>query len=151
MSMTNKSARQVESSGWALLLLLVVLFVVTDRSNAAENTTILSATEARILVYVSPVGEGLRASGSDIAMEQQTSAQLNQADYYYFWVYNAKRQSNGSVTIGYYAVNKHTADVWDTVEQKRTSSKLMVGVQRIIRESHHIDEDTMEKYRSRPF
>jgi len=84
-------------------------------------------------------------------MEQQTSAQLNQADYYYFWVYNAKRQSNGSVTIGYYAVNKHTADVWDTVEQKRISSRLMVGVQRIIRESHHIDEDTMGKYRSRPF
>jgi len=151
MSMTNKIARQVESSGLALLLLLAVLFVLTDRSNAAENTTILSATEARILVYVSPVGERLRASGSDIAMEQQTSAQLNQADYYYFWVYNAKRQSNGSVTIGYYAVNKHTADVWDTVEQKRISSRLMVGVQRIIRESHHIDEDTMGKYRSRPF
>jgi len=73
-------------------------------------------------------------------MEQQTSAQLDQANFYYFWVYNAKRQSNGSVTIGYYAVNKHTADVWDTVEQKQISSKLMVGVQRIIRGARHIGE-----------
>ena len=140
MSMTNKIVRQVEGSGLALLVLLTVIFFVIAGSNAAENTSILSATEARILVYISPIGERLRASGSDIAMEQQTSAQLDQANFYYFWVYNAKRQSNGSVTIGYYAVNKHTADVWDTVEQKQISSKLMVGVQRIIRGARHIGE-----------
>ena len=138
--MTNKIVRQVEGSGLALLVLLTVIFFVIAGSNAAENTSILSATEARILVYISPIGERLRASGSDIAMEQQTSAQLDQANFYYFWVYNAKRQSNGSVTIGYYAVNKHTADVWDTVEQKQISSKLMVGVQRIIRGARHIGE-----------
>ncbi len=151
MSMTNKIAWQVERCALALLL-LGILCIVNDRGKAADKTTTLSATEARILVYVSPVGEEQRASGFDIGMEAQSSAQLNQADYYYFWVYNAKReQSYGSVTIGYYAVNKHTAQVWDTDEEKQLSSKLLLGVQKIIRESHHIDEGTMEKYRSRPF
>ncbi len=66
MSMTNKIVRQVEGSGLALLVLLTVIFFVIAGSNAAENTSILSATEARILVYISPIGERLRASGSDI-------------------------------------------------------------------------------------
>ena len=150
MSLTNKIARQVEGSGLVLLGLTVLLFV--DRSSAAQNTTTLTATEAAILTYVSPVGDRQRAGGSDIALEQQTSAQLNQADYYYFWVYNAKRQqSSGSVTIGYYAVNKYTGDVWDTVEKKQLSSMLLIGVQRLIRESHHVDEGAMEKYRNRSF
>lgn len=153
MSMTNKIARQVQSSGLALLVLAVLCFV--DRSSAAQNTTTLTATEAAILIYVSPMGEGLRAHGSDISMEQQTSAQLNQADYYYLWVYeayDAKRQeSSGSVAIGYYAVNKYTGDVWDTTgEGKQLSGKLLQGAQRIVRESHHIDRATIEKYRSRP-
>ena len=149
MSMTSKSARHIKRFGLALLLTAVFL-LITGRSSAAENKTTLSATDAKILVYVSPVGESLRASGSDIAMEQQTSVQLNQADYYYFWVYDAMRQ-NGSVTVGYYAVNKYTGDVWDTVEKKQLSSRLLLGVQKIMRESCRIDEATIEKYRNAPF
>jgi hypothetical protein len=108
----------LKSTGLKICGLIVaavaVLSCATDRRSAAENTR-LSAAEARILIYISPAGDALRANGSDIGLEQQTGAQLNQADYYYFWVYNAKRQQpGGSVTIGYYAVNKHTADVWDT-------------------------------------
>lgn len=153
MSMTNRIARQGGSSGLALLVLALLFFV--DRSSAAQNTTTLKATDAAILTYVSPVGDTLRQRGSDISMEQQTSAQLNQADYYYFWVYEAydpkRQESSGSVTIGYYAVNKYTGDVWDTVQRKPLSSKLLLGVQRIVRESHHIGKDTMDKYRNRPF
>ena len=153
MPITRRVARQVGCCGLALLLLGCSLCrVASGQSKADEETTTLSVAEARILVYVSPVGERQRASGLDIAMEEQSSIQLNQADYYYFWVYNAKRkQSGGSVTIGYYAVNRHTGDVWDTDEKKQLSSNLMSGVQTIVRESHHIDEGTMEKYRNKPF
>ena len=148
--MINRIARPVQIFGLALLI-LAVLFLATDGSGATEKTATLSETDAKILVYVSPVGERLRASGSDIAMEQQTSAQLNQADYYYFWVYDAKRQSNGSVTIGYYAVNKYTGDVWDTVEKRKLSGEVLLGVQKIVQQSHHIDEDTMRHHRNKPF
>jgi hypothetical protein len=116
------------------------------------GATPLTACEAKILVYISPVGEKLRASGLDIAMERQTNRQLNQGDYYYFWVYDAKReQSSSSVTIGYYAVNKHTGQVWDTDEKKQITSSLIRGVQALIRRSHNIDEATIEKYGNSPF
>lgn len=149
--MSIGTARQVEQLRWALLLLLIFC-AMGDSVQASGDTTALTAAEARILVYISPVGQRERENGLDIAMELQRSAQLNQADYYYFWVYNSKRQqSSGSVTIGYYAVNKHTGQVWDTDDKKEISSRLMQGVQSIIRESHHIDEATMEKYGNRPF
>jgi len=147
----QKGIRRFGHWKWALLV-LPALCALGQPVQAGGNTTTLTATEARVLVYISPVGEKLRASGLDIAMEQQTSPQLNQANYYYFWVYNAKRrQSAGSVTIGYYAVNKHTGQIWDTDEKKEISSKLVRGVQAIIRRSHHIDEATTEKYANRPF
>lgn len=134
------------------LLLFISSCLLMSRSRAADNTTTLSEVEAKILVYVSPVGEAQRDKGLDIAMEAQSSAQLNQTDYYYFWVYNSKReQSNSSVTIGYFAVNRHTADVWDTDEKKMISSKLMLGAQAIIRQSHRIEEATIDRYRASPF
>jgi hypothetical protein len=138
---------------YALTLVVIALLCGVCKGNdAAADATPVTLAEAEIEIYLLPVGEAERQKGLDIAMEAQTSAQLNQADYHYFWVYNVKRkQSDGSVTIGYYAVNKHTAEVWDTDEKKQISSKLVLGIQRILRESHHIDEAAMEKYRSRPF
>jgi|SRR2546430_1061095 len=156
MSMTIRTVRPGEGSGLALLLMAALFFI--NRSSPARNATGISETEAAILVYVSPVGDRLRAGGSDVALEPQTSAQYNQADYFYFWVYEAGRQqatgavprAGGSVTIGYYAVNKRTGDVWDTVEKKQLSGGLLLGVQKIIRQSHHIAEDTIERYRKTP-
>jgi hypothetical protein len=134
------------------LLLLSLLAVFSMWSGTADDAATLTLAEAKILVYVTPVGDRARRDGLDIALELQTSAQLNQADYYYFWVYNAKReQSSGSVTIGYFAVNKHTAEVWDTDTKKQISSDLVVGVQKIVRDFHHIDEPKIEKYWGRPF
>jgi len=140
--------RGIGRRGLPLLLLLSVPGPWTEASTGA---TPLTQAEARILLYVSPAGQRLRDRGLDIAMELQTSEKLNQADYYYFWVYDSKKRSNGSVTVGYYAVNKHTADLWDTETKARISSELVSGVQRIVRESHHIDQTTIAEYRKRRF
>lgn len=154
--MTKKCGYRLNQLGPAMLVTVFALFMTFD-SVTADSATILSdaqeisLTEAKILLYVSPIGEKVRAEGYDIAMERQTSDKLNQADYYIFWVYNDERPSHGSVTIGYFAVNKHTAQVWDTVEDKQLSGKLLLGVQKMIREWHHIDEATIKKYNSSPF
>ena len=150
MPMNRRILRPVNPRIWPTLL-LILLFAASP-IQAADSVTPLTATEARILIYISPVGQELRARGLDIAMERQTSPQLNQGDYYYFWAYDAKRhQSSGSVTIGYYAVNKHTGQVWDTDRRVEVSSRLLQGVQRIIRESHHVDQATMERYSGKRF
>jgi len=101
---------RVEFTLMLISLFLCLLFGVGNTSGAAEDKAVVSASEARILIIVSPIAEDIRSRGMDVGIELQTSPQLNQADYYYFWMYNAKReQTSGWVTIGYYAVNKHTA------------------------------------------
>jgi len=130
---------------------LSLLFGLGVSSGAQENQTVLSLSEAKTLVFVSPIAEDLRRRGTDIGIELQTSSKLKQTDYYYFWVYNTKRtHSGGSVTIGYYAVSKHTADLWDVVTGKRVSGKLLEDIQTILREAHGIVESTVKRYRSTP-
>lgn len=151
MPMTMRDARPPAQPLCALLL-LVIICVPAQRASAANKPASLTATEAKILVYISPVGQSLREQGFDVGMERQTSSQLDQANYYYFWIYDSKRQQlSGSVTVGYYAVNKHTGQVWDTETRKEVSSGLMKGVQAIIRRSHGIDESTLAKYSNRQF
>ncbi|MBU6509553.1 MAG: hypothetical protein KGL98_05075 [Gammaproteobacteria bacterium] len=153
--MTEKYRYRVNRLELALLMAVCSLFLTFDSVIAKGVTTPadaneISIVEAKILIYVSPVGERVRANRSDIAMELQTSTKLNQSDYYFFWVYDSERHSNGSVTVGYYAVNKHTAEVWDMDEDSRLSGKLLLDIQELIRESHHIDEGTIKKYSTSP-
>lgn len=134
--------------GWAVALLLS-LCGVSGWAQASSEATTVTPTEARILIYVCPAAAAERQKGYDIAMEQQTSMKLDQMNYYYFWVYNATRQqSSGSVTVGYYAVNKHTGQVWNIDDNNEATSRLLKGVQAIIRKSHHIDKATIEEYSS---
>jgi hypothetical protein len=105
--------------------------------------------DAEILIYLLPQAHEIRKEGMDIGWELQTSPKLNQEDFYTFWVINAKRKHvNGSVTVGYFSVNKHTADIVDNLGELVTSLEL-AGVQRILREGHHIDTATIQRYRSR--
>lgn len=83
----------------------------------------------------------------DIGWELQTSSKLDQNDFYVFWVINNKRQNvHGSNTIGYYAVNKHTADVWSMDEDKFVSATELDGVQALVRKAHAITKAVIQKY-----
>ncbi len=115
----------------------------------------LAYHDAEILIYLLPVAKETRSRGSDIAWERELSARLNQSDYFVFWVTNARPNPYGSSTIGYFAVNKRTADVWECGGSGETDrgplkSLEMEGVQRILRKAYHIDQQTVQKYRSRP-
>ncbi len=105
--------------------------------------------EAEILIYLLPEAHQIRSEGMEIGWEVSTSPKLNQDDYFTFWVYSAKRKGTGSVTVGHFAVNKHTADVWDSVLDKIISTNELQGVQKILRKGHRIDEETIKKYRFR--
>ncbi len=87
----------------------------------------------------------------DVGWEQSTDTKLNLDDYYFFWVYNATRVTGGSVTIGHYAVNKHTADIWDFMSGQRLDSKELERVQSILRRAHHISEGLVARYRPPEF
>jgi len=107
----------------------------------------LSQTEAEILIYLLPEAHQVRQEGMDIGWELQTGSAWNQKDFYGFWVVNAKRKNVGSVTIGFFSVNKHTAEVWDdTPSPKRVNNVELRGIQKILREGHHIDAQTLTAF-----
>jgi hypothetical protein len=134
-----------------ILTSLSLLVGVSDTIGAQDHKAVVSLTEAKILIFVSPIAEDIRRKGMDIGVELQTSSQLNQSDYYYLWVYNNKRaHSGGSVTIGYYAVSKYTADVWNVDSSQRVSGKLLGDVQTILRAEHGIEESMVKRYQLSP-
>jgi hypothetical protein len=127
--------------------LLCVVFLVTTLCPYAETKPPdqLPLHEAEILIYLLPPAVSVRAEGMEVGWELQDAKQYN-TNFYVFWVYNARRENSGSVTIGYFAVNKRTANVWDLGLERFVDSKELAGVQRILRKAHHIDHQTIEKY-----
>lgn len=134
----------------------VLLFFVGVRSQDQQTLATqspqaepLSLTEAEVLVYLLPRAREVRRQGGRIGWEVETGPSQNTTDFYNFWVVDNKQQGHiGSVTLGYFSVNKHTADVWDQVSDKVISpDEELQGIQKILRDGHHINAQTLEKYR----
>src|SRR5258708_25352859 len=135
---------------FAMFSLFVVLAVFAGfklAAQSAKQTTSpeqIAPHEAEILIYLLPQAQELRKHGMDVGWELQTSLKLNQRDFYTYWVVNSKRPNvEGSVTVGYFSVNKHTAEVCDENNEKVVDAGELEGVERILRRAHHIDEETL--------
>jgi hypothetical protein len=117
-------------------------------SQGAGPSEQISQTEAEILIYLLPEAQQVRADGMDIGWHLETSPALNQRDFYTFMVFDATRRNAGSVTIGFFAVNKWSAEVWDVDLGRLVSSTELRGIQTILRRAHHVDAQTVERYRN---
>jgi hypothetical protein len=143
------------SSRWQEVLVLVCLVAgsvgIASHALAANRKSpeLVTLAEAEILMYLLPHAHENRSNNRDVASQLQTSPQLNQTDFYCFWVTGTNPPAGtGSVTVGYFAVNKHTADIQDYDDEPVKSPELG-GVQEIIRRAHGIDSRTVAKYRDR--
>ena len=133
--------------------LIVALCAFSSMSGASnhvattQSATEITQEEAEILIYLLPAAQTTRSQGMDIGWELQTSSKLDQNDFYIFWVINNKRQNvHGSNTIGYYAVNKHTADVWSMDQNEFVSATELDGVRALVRKTHSITDPVIQKY-----
>ncbi len=137
-----------------LLVVVATIVVAQDASKDNGKSTDLSVYQAQVLLYLSPAAKAVREAGFDVGMEAQTSSAYNQADYFVFYMYNSKRQCDScSVTVGYFAVNKHTGDVRDLdagEDAPLVNNEELAGVQRIMRVEHRITPATVQQYRTRP-
>jgi hypothetical protein len=142
--------KEAKAIRWAALFVLlgVACPAIPSFRNAPEQPTPLAVHEAEILIYLLPQAQDVHREGWEIGWELQTSPGLNQDEFYYFWVYNAKRPSNGSVTIGYFAINKYSADVWNEDLDHRTSGGELDGVQRILRRAHLMSDAVLQSHSS---
>lgn len=95
-----------------------------------------------------PASVAARSKGGTVRWELQTSPQLNQANFFVFYVYDVGAASSSSPTIGYFAVNKHTAEVWDMGVAGYVKNPDLLGVQQILRKGHCIADMEIKRYTS---
>jgi hypothetical protein len=135
----------------ALLLLgtvMVIMPVSGALSTSSTGPELLTLHDAEVLIYLLPAAHSNRAAGRDINWERELAAELNQADFFYFWVTGTNPPPGvGSVTVGHFAVSKHTGEIWSTVPEEHVESAELRGVQEILRRAHGIDSSTVAKYR----
>lgn len=137
---------------------------VLSRAAGADRDENLSPTitidEAKSLMNLLPVVEELRAKGMDVKWEVQAIGTMNNKDYYFFWIYNATAQKErdiGSISVGNYAVNKHTADVraWQVSHDVSfgddgvlVTQNELERLQEELRKKHGITPASIQEYRS---
>ncbi len=149
-------------AAWAAMIAIFTAGAVTSvtaraggkKAATACRATPITLSEAETLIYIMPVSQQIRTRGQDVTWlvdsQAVSMAKYDGADYYIFYV-TFTGPTEGSPTLGYYAVNKHTADVLDLVGQhpQIVTSEELDGVQRIMRRAHCIDAPTIKGYRFR--
>jgi hypothetical protein len=133
---------------------------VTDANRDDDPPPTISMSEAGDLINLLPAIKELRAKGMDVKWDVQTGATMNDKDYYFFWIYNvtAQRQRDiGSISVGNFAVNKHTADMraWQVSNEVfnggdgvLVTTTELERLQEELRKKHGIDSALIQEYRS---
>jgi hypothetical protein len=112
-------------------------------------STELNEYDAEILLYMLPASVTSRGNGRKIGWELQDGPKLNQKDFFSFYLYDVSAPANSSPTIGYFAINKHTGEVWDMSRAESVESEDLSAVQKILRRGHCVDEKILKAYASR--
>src|ERR1700688_1798009 len=130
----------------------------TDRNTTPSPT--ITIADAEGLINLLPVVKELRAKGMDVKWDVQSVPTMNNTGYYFFWIYNAtaqKARDIGSISVGNYAVNKHTADVraWQVSHDVSygddgvlVTTNELEQLQGELRKRHGIDSTGIQRYRS---
>jgi hypothetical protein len=126
----------------------------------ANESPTITVQEAGELIDLLPVTKELRAKGMVVKWDVQTGASMNDKDYYFFWIYNVTAQKErdiGSISVGNYAVNKHTADVraWQVSHDVSygddgvlVTTNELERLQEELRKRQGIDSLAIQRYRS---
>ncbi len=119
---------------------------------SAQTVPSITPTEAEILLYVSPIAYRVRADGGDVAISISPLSSDPKEDFYFCQLHNYKKahlSADGGL-IGNFAVNKHTAEVWDDDFKRQLSGSVLKGVQNIIRRAHQITARTIARHSRKP-
>jgi hypothetical protein len=148
-----------------LFLLFVLAVVPVARASAQSNdrdsspSPTVTSAEASDLISVLPVVRELRAKGMEVEWDSRPVPDMNNATYYFFWVCNATAQKQhdiASISVGNYAVNKHTADVrvWTVSPEvfhgddgTLITSNELERLQAEIRNKHGVDATLIQEQR----
>ena len=106
----------------------------------------LAVFEAEILIYLTENGDYNRQKGQDIAWTSQPCVDVPNQDFYCFWLVGTPPPpEGGSVTIGPYAVDRHSGEVWDLALKRPDRSVEVSKVQDLMRRGHRIDQELVRR------
>jgi hypothetical protein len=133
--------------------------VSASPGRGANESPTITVQEAAELIDLLPVIKELRAKGTVVKWDIQTPATMNDKGYYFFWIYNVTAQKEGdigSISVGNYAVNKHTADMraWQVSNEVLhgddgvlVTTAELERLQEELRNKHGIDSTLIQEYR----
>lgn len=139
---------KVEVIGASVMLAIMAgAFGWSQVRTGTDSAALVNEEEAEILIYAMPGAQAERENGKDVACTPETNKEYDHENFYYFWVVGTgEAHHEGSITLGYFAVNKHTSDIWEYATMEHIQSAQLLGIQKIIRKYHHIDEAVLKKY-----
>jgi len=133
---------------------------VNGVSRDENQSSTITVEEAVDLINLLPATKELRAKGMDVKWDVQAVPTMNNRDYYFFWIYNAtaqKARDIGSISVGNYAINKHTADVrvWQVSNDVfhgddgvLVTTNELERLQEELRKKHGINVPLVQQYRT---
>lgn len=131
------------------IIVIALLGILYCESMYSQNImpTKISKEESEILVLLVPDAVKSRLANSKVHYDCILQSNKYDKQFYIYWVIAAHAVPNSSPTLGYYAVNKYTGTVWNTIMNKRVHSSLLQDIQAIMRWKHHINNSVLKKYR----
>ncbi|HTQ59508.1 MAG TPA: hypothetical protein VMI32_04750 [Candidatus Solibacter sp.] len=153
-------AKSVRALILVSLCLVPINLAFGDDPATPSGPTTITIAEAEALLNLVPVIQDLRAKGIIVKSEMQSVSTMNNKDYYFFWIYDAtaqKQRDTGSISVGNYAVNKHTADVrvWQVSNDVfhgddgvLVATSELARLQEELREKHGINSTVVQQNRS---
>ena len=133
-----------------MLELALASAIMCSASRVESQSSPLSLVEAELLVYQVPALRSFRRQGGQApTFESMTAEGLDHEHYFVFYVYDSQ-PTEGSPTIGSFAVNKLTADVIDLGPVVRIDDSELRGAQEIVRRAHGIDLRKVVELRDLP-
>jgi hypothetical protein len=109
----------------------------------------LTQSDAEILIYLLPQSAAVREKGNVVGWDLQTNPRLNQKDFFNFYLYDVNAPDSGSPTVGYFAVNKRTAEIWDANSLVLVDSRDLREIQKILRKGHCVSSETVKEFGDR--
>jgi hypothetical protein len=147
-----------------LVSLAVAIWFANASAQGVDRDANLSPTittaEAGDLINSLPAVKELHAKGMDVKWDLRAIPNMNNTDFYFFWVYNVTAQKKGdisSISVGNYAVNKHSGDVqaWSVSQDvfhgddgAPVITNELRQLQDELRKKHGIDSRLIEESRS---
>jgi hypothetical protein len=132
-----------------LTLIAVLLCSGQSAPRNQDGATLLSRTEAALLVYLTPPVSSFRKATGQVPFFESLESDFNCDDYYVLYV-SDPRPTEGTPTIGTFAVNKHTADVTNVGPITEVEDPDLLGAQQILRAEHHIGDAVRKEFRDAP-